>query len=156
MKNHSRLLVVFAATVLLGSCTTRSSMNTQGRTVDLRQEKVEALLVPGWLNAKTLQIRRADEGREEDTLLIPGYFAGWRFYPSGGVEGALQQAPSDTNNKAAWLKLEDRELILIEAGATPPESPYLVGRFDYDTALFYPSDARVHPLASVSKLPAQD
>ena len=147
MKAKWTIVLALLITTLGGcSSSTASGSSTDGGTIDLTSARhdPEAMTVAGWLNPKTLQVQPLTVEPEEGDMLIRGELRGWHFTPTGNIEGALHEVPSRATPDRCWLVLSDRTVIYQdEEGATAPDEPHLDGRFDAESALFYPSSTIV-------------
>ncbi|MCA9320686.1 MAG: hypothetical protein KDB53_08130 [Planctomycetes bacterium] len=141
--NRARLRIFVLMLAGLTACATPESHDETGTpVVTLDRKHSEAWSHPGYLNAKTLQVIPLPHTPQANEMLVRGTIIGGFFHPDGDLLGALQDAPAGELSQPAFLALRDRRLSFPSEGK-PPEPPYLPGRYDAETGLFYPSQSTV-------------
>ncbi len=138
-------MIVGLAAFLAVACKSNSGQGQglQGPDkVNLEGPQPAAAQIPGWMNVRTLQIHPATTVPEEDDLTLDGILVGWIFEPGGTLKGSLKQPEKEIDLEDCWLSLRDRKLISKSSGELP-SGPYLPGRYDRESELFYPSQTQV-------------
>lgn len=126
---------------------------SERRMIPLVEARSEASSGGGWLNVKTLQLNLDVTKPEPKDMIIRGTIAGLYFTPSGDIEGDLQEPPSKGKLERGWLSIQNRTLYLQKHGVAPTP-PFLPGRYDTATELFYPDQREVVRTAMTIDVPA--
>jgi len=134
----SPLVLCLPVALAFAACQSETAPDT-GRVPDLSlvDARSEVAVGKGWLDVKTLQIHLDSDVPEPTDVVLRGTVEGFFFSPSGEVEGELAEPPVRGRVERAWLELRTRRIVYMQAGIAP-EAPWLAGRFDQQTALFYP------------------
>jgi hypothetical protein len=137
-----RIFVAMAACFAFTGCRSSDEVAAGAQPIRLLDVKSAATISPGWLNPKTLQLHTATELPEADDLILRGTLTGWYFEPTGEIEGAINEPPPISKVEPCWLHLATRSIHPMDGREAPP-APYLPGRYDKETGLFYPSQRTV-------------